>query len=189
LTNYLVRILNEEGHRFATSAEREMVCDIKEKLCYITLDFAEEMYTRRTIEKTYTLPDMNVVTVGSERFQCPEVLFQPTLIGYDIDGVHDMTFKSLKKTDPDLRRELYANIILSGGTTMFPGMGERMTKEIQALAPSTMKIRVIAPQERKLSAWIGGSILSSLSTFPESWITKQEYEEGGPSIVHHRKSS
>ena len=73
---------------------------------------------------------------------------------------------------------------MSGGTTMYPGIADRMQKEIPALAPSTIKI--IAPPERKYSVWIGGSILSSLSTFQQMWITKQEYDEYGPSIVHRK---
>ena len=81
---------------------------------------------------------------------------------------------------------MYANTVLSGGTTMFSGIAERMTKEITALAPSTMKIKVIAPPERKYSVWIGGSILASLSTFQQMWITKTEYDESGPSIVHRK---
>ena len=75
---------------------------------------------------------------------------------------------------------------LSGGTTMFSGIADRMQKEITALAPSTMKIKIIAPPERKYSVWIGGSILASLSTFQQMWISKQEYDESGPSIVHRK---
>merc|ERR1712029_963448 len=75
---------------------------------------------------------------------------------------------------------------MSGGTTMYPGIADRMQKEITALAPSTIKIKIIAPPERKYSVWIGGSILSSLSTFRQMWITKQEYDECGPSIVHRK---
>merc|ERR1712147_173552 len=82
--------------------------------------------------------------------------------------------------------DLYANVVLSGGTTMFQGIGERMTKELTALAPSTMKIEVVAPPERKYSVWIGGSILSSLSTFQQMWISKGEYDESGPTIVHRK---
>jgi len=90
------------------------------------------------------------------------------------------------KCDVDIRKDLYSNIVLSGGTTMFPGIADRMTKEITSLAPSSMKIKVVAPAERKFSVWIGGSILSSLSTFQQMWINKAEYLENGPSIVHRK---
>uniref|UniRef100_A0A665TYD3 Actin, beta 1 n=5 Tax=Percomorphaceae TaxID=1489872 RepID=A0A665TYD3_ECHNA len=88
--------------------------------------------------------------------------------------------------DVDIRKDLYANTVLSGGTTMYPGIADRMQKEITALAPTTMKIKIIAPPERKYSVWIGGSILASLSTFQQMWISKQEYDESGPSIVHRK---
>merc|ERR1712174_39581 len=101
-------------------------------------------------------------------------------IGKEASGVHDCTFQTIMKCDVDIRKDLYANIVLSGGTTMFPGIGERMTKELTALAPSTMKIKAVAPPERKYSVWIGGSILSSLSTFQQMWISKGEYDESGP---------
>ena len=90
------------------------------------------------------------------------------------------------KCDVDIRKELYANVVLSGGNTMFPGLADRVQKEVAALAPATMKIKVIAPPERKYSVWIGGSILASLSTFQQMWISKQEYDESGPSIVHRK---
>ena len=90
------------------------------------------------------------------------------------------------KCDVDIRKDLYSNIVLSGGTTMFPGIAERLTKELTALAPAAMKIKVVAPPERKYSVWIGGSILASLSTFQQMWISKAEYDESGPSIVHRK---
>jgi actin-related protein len=130
--------------------------------------------------------DGNVIVIGNERFRCPEVLFQPSLIGKEASGIHDCTFQTIMKCDIDIRRDLYANIVMSGGTTMFPGIAERMTKELTALAPSTMKIKVVAPPERKYSVWIGGSILASLSTFQQMWISKAEYDESGPSIVHRK---
>merc|ERR1719463_712825 len=130
-----------------------------------------------------------MITVGNERFRCPEVLFQPSFVGKESSGIHEITFQSIQKCDIDIRKDLYANVVLSGGTTMFPGIGERMTKELSALAPSTMKIKVIAPPERKYSVWIGGSILSSLSTFQQMWISKQEYDESGPGIVHRNASN
>uniref|UniRef100_A0AAX7VJS7 Actin alpha cardiac muscle 1 n=1 Tax=Astatotilapia calliptera TaxID=8154 RepID=A0AAX7VJS7_ASTCA len=96
------------------------------------------------------------------------------------------TSDSIMKCDIDIRKDLYANNVMSGGTTMYPGIADRMQKEITALAPSTMKIKIIAPPERKYSVWIGGSILASLSTFQQMWISKQEYDEAGPSIVHRK---
>jgi actin len=191
LTDYLTKMLSEKGIHWTSNAEREIVKYIKEKYTYVSLDYEAELKEANkstSIDVQYEMPDGETVTIGAERFKCPEALFRPSLINKEMVGVHEQCYNSIMKSDDDIRKELYSNIVLSGGTTMFQNLPERLTKEVQKLAPSatSSKVKVIAVPERKYSVWIGGSILSSLSNFQCMWITKAEYDESGPQIVHRK---
>lgn len=190
LTKHAVRMLKERiPFEFNSSAGREIVRDMKEKTCYIALDYDEELAKSQNsskIEMKYELPDGNVVVMKDERFRIPEALFQPSMLGKESGGMDKLLTTSIQESDLDIRRDLYCNIILSGGTTMFKGIQERLRKEVLTLSPPNVKVRVVAPEERKYSVWIGGSILAELSSFQDRWCTKDEYEEMGPSVVHRK---
>ena len=186
ITDYLINLLNEVGVSLTTSAEREIAKDIKEKTCYVALDFEEEK--RHYKEMSYEMPDGTVIKVKDQRFRVPEILFRPENYRKEARGIAQKCYDSINLSDIDIRKNLYQCIILSGGTTMFRGLPERLSKDVKSLAPEKMKdeVKVIAFPERKNSVWIGGSILSSISTFYSMLITKEEFEESGVSIVHRK---
>lgn len=191
LTTYMCKILQDKGYSFTTSAELEIVKSIKEKLCYVALDYNDELQKSQSgqiKDAQFEMPDGSVISVGEQRFKCPEVLFDPMLIGKEVGGIHKQTHDSIMKSDIDVRKDLYMNIVLSGGTTLFAGLPERLTKELKSLANPNLaaKIKVVAVAERKFCVWIGGSILSSISTFADMWITREEFEDAGESIVHRK---
>jgi actin len=161
LTALLQEIIGERGYSFTTFTEREIVRDIKEKRAYVTLDLEAELRkatTTRDCHSTYTLPDGRDFVIASERFRCPELLFKPWLFGFSFDGIDRTLFDSIMKCEADLHKDLYANIMLTGGTSLFTGLLERIENEIVRLAPPTAKINLRASPDRYYAAWIGGSI-------------------------------
>jgi len=189
LTTYLGDILNESGISLVSTAEFDIIRDMKEKKCYVALDYDEEMKAfenDKSKETSYELPDGTVVNFGNQQIRCAEVLFKPQMIGKDFAGVDKAAYSTIQACDIDVRRDLYENILLSGGSTMFPGLNDRITKEVKNLANASVNVKCIAPAERKFSVWIGGSTLSTLATFATMWITKGEYEEVGVNIVHRK---
>lgn len=189
VTDSLVNMLSDEqGYPLETVTER-VVARIKESLGYVALDYDEELESAEddsSISKSWELPDGEIITVAAERFRGPESLFQPSMIEIDGSGVHEITYNAIMKCDVDIREALFKNIVLSGGSTMFSGFTNRFSKEIKNLVRGRMRTKVIAPPDRKYITWTGGSVLTSLSSFQADWISRQDYEESGPQIIHSK---
>lgn len=171
VTEHLQTLLRKSGYIFHTSAEKEVVRLIKESVSYVALNPKQEEkdWASSKLEQgksaEYTLPDGNKLRIGQERFRAPEILFDPEIIGLEYPGIQQIVTDSINRTDLDLRKALYANIVLSGGSTLTKGFGDRLLSEVKRLAVKDMRIKIFAPPERKYSTWIGGSILAGLSTF------------------------
>lgn len=191
LSEYMCKILSDHGHMMSSSSEREIVRDMKETCCYVSAEGVDQEmkgYSERPVdyEKVYTLPDGNEVVLGPERFRVPEVLFDPIICGRELKGIHQATMDCVMGCEIDIRRDLLKNIVLSGGTTMFPGIAERLTSEIKALAPQQVEVKVIASPHRRYIVWMGASIVAQLSSFENTLIWKSEYDEMGATIVHRK---
>ena len=151
------------------------------------MDYQKELSTDVSrLQKHYELPDGQMITISSERFRCPEALFQPSLVGMESRGIHQIVYDSIMKCDIDLRRDFCENIVLSGGSSMFPGTKDRLQRELVALFPNSTRIKIIDLPQRNYSSWLGGSILASLSQFNNLCVSSEEYFEIGPSIVHNK---
>lgn len=180
VTEYFQHLLRRAGYSFSTTAEKEVVRDIKELKCYVAKNVQRELDLRARAKTKYRLPDNNEIELGTEVFEAPEVLFNPEIIGLEYAGVAKTLVTSIQKSDLDVRKTLYSSITLSGGSTMFRGFGARLLDEVKVEAPpQDLKIRITAPPDRKISTWVGGSILSSLTTFKSLWISREEYMENG----------
>lgn len=192
LTDFMLQLVNARGYHFCTASkhkiiERDLIRDIKERLGYVAQDFEAELATSSaspsTVETTYTLPDSQIITVGNERFRCAEAIFKPSILGLPPAGVHELVHHSISGCEEEMRKGLCGNILLAGGTTLISGFADRLRKELAALSPS---YNVIAPPDRHLSTWIGGSSLASAPSFPQSCVSKQEYDEFGSSVIHRK---
>lgn len=194
VTRYLIKLLLLRGYAFNRTADFETVRQIKEKLCYVGYDL--ELETKLAQETTvlvenYTLPDGRVIKVGSERFEAAEALFQPHLVDVEAVGMAEQLYNTIQAADIDIRSEFYKHIVLSGGSTMYPGLPSRLEKEIKQLYLTRtlngdtsrldkFKVRIEDPPRRKHMVFLGGAVLAEIMKDKEDfWVTKKEYQELG----------
>ncbi|KAK9381576.1 actin family [Kockiozyma suomiensis] len=198
VTRQLINLLLRRGYAFNRTADFETVRQIKEKLCYVSYDL--ELDTKLSDETTvlvesYTLPDGRTIKIGSERFEAPECLFQPHLVDVEQPGIAEFLFNTIQAADLDVRSSLYKAIVLSGGSSMYPGLPSRLEKELKQLwltrvlngDPSRLskfKVRIEDPPRRRHMVFLGGAVLANIMADKEHmWITKQEWEEQGPRVL------
>lgn len=182
LTSWLAKTLTSDTKK----VDIDCATTIKEELCYVSLNYQDEMRSFQGNEKQFPLPDGQALTVGDEQIRASETLFTPSLMGSTSPGLPQIVYKTVMDCEYESRKDLMANIVVAGGTSLLKNFPDRLQRELTLLAPSTQKPAVYAMPERLHCVWFGGSILSSLNTFHQMWITKEEYDESGPAIVHRK---
>ncbi|XP_032158407.1 actin-related protein T2 [Mustela erminea] len=187
ITEHLTRLLLASGRPFPCVLDKALVDDIKEKLCYVALEPEKELSRRpEEVLREYKLPDGNVIYVGDQLHQAPEALFAPEQLGVQNPGLSKMVSCSITKCDADIQKTLFGEIVLSGGTTLFQGLDDRLLRELEQLASKGTPIKITAPPDRWFSTWIGASIVTSLSSFKQMWVTSADFKEFGASVVQRR---
>jgi actin beta/gamma 1 len=178
LTRYMEKILGETGYSADSSIRRELVRALKEKACFVSLDYKEDLKRVEQYEKPYSLPDGSTIKLSKQRFQVPELLFNPTS-ELEETPLPEAILDVIEMCDLDIRPDLLNNIFLSGGSSMFPNIKSRIYQELEVgLAKRKKKsqtIKIIAPRERVFSVWVGGSILAMIPEFSKNWITRAKY--------------
>lgn len=187
ITEHLTRLLLASGRAFPCTLDKALVDDIKEKLCYVAPEPDKEPSRRpEQVLRDYKLPDGTVVRIGDQLFQAPEALFRPELLGIHSPGLSKTVSCSITKCDADIQSTLFGEIVLSGGSTLFQGLDDRLLRELEQLASKGTPIKITAPPDRWFSTWIGASIVTSLSSFKQMWVTAADFKEFGTAVVQRR---
>merc|ERR1719311_1497123 len=199
VTDNFMKLLASQGHSLNSTADFETVREMKQRLCYVALDLdAEKKLARETtlVDRQYTLPDSRVMKIGAERFLGPELLFSPGLFGHgDGVGLPQQIFQTIRKSDLHVQKGYFGHIVLSGGTTMFPGLSSRLEKDIRQLyfqhvlqgdtsRQNKFRCHVEDPPRRQHMVFHGASLLAE--SYPEDsqwWIKRSEYQEQGAGVV------
>lgn len=185
----LAKLCAQVGTCLASTQEQHYVRQMKEQHCYVCMDPTVESEVVEDV--VHKLPDGREVVLNEERWRCPEALFTPTLAGLnETMGVAQLVYDSICKSDIDNRTSLLNNVVLSGGSTMFPGFVERLTQELRLCAPvsSHTNIRVVKSKDkdRTLAVWRGAQVFSNLDQQSTQWMSIDEYLEVGPALIHEK---
>uniref|UniRef100_UPI00398E6C63 actin, cytoplasmic-like n=1 Tax=Pristiophorus japonicus TaxID=55135 RepID=UPI00398E6C63 len=191
LTEHLMRSLAENNSwSFMSNAGLDIIKNIKEKFCYVALNFEAELQNFKNnpeeIKEEYELPDGQNMIITNQKFSCPEVIFKPFLLGKDIQNLPALAHSVIERCSEETRNDMYANIVLAGGNSMFRNMAERFQQEITDLAKPGTKVKVLAPPNRNYLSWKGAAILSGLSNFHQMCVSRQDFEEFGATVLHRK---
>ena len=198
VTEYFQTLLKKQGYSFSTTSEFEIVRKMKEEICFTAIGNSNSVLSNMSghldlggnknkseSSNTYNLPDGNAIKIGEEKSLAPEILFNPSIIGSEHLSFQEMIVTSINKVDIDLRKNLFNNILISGGNTLFKGIQEKFHTEIKYLSPKNMKVKIHSPGNRLLSCWTGGNVISTLEIFKKMWVTRDDWsEKGNKSIIH-----
>ncbi|KAK1264416.1 Actin-related protein 5 [Acorus gramineus] len=128
-----------------------------------------------------TAEDFQII-VGIERFRCPEILFEPNMVGIDQAGLDEMagiSFRRLTTNDEGLKDRISSSILITGGSCLFPGMDARLESGIRKVRPYLSPIRVVRASDPVLDAWRGASAFAAGALFGGQTFTKEDYYEKG----------
>lgn len=174
ITELLHRLIQPRGLHYADHA-RDPLERAKEALAYVAEDLAaERRMSRQELLRAATDAPL---TLSHERFECTEVLFDPSLLGLSGVGVHTAAADAIAKCSPEVRAEMWDNVILYGGSAKLPGIAQRLLRELRQVAPVGMTVRLIRPEEPAELVFYGGSVVASLPQFGQMCTTMQEWEE------------
>lgn len=189
INDILINLLIKNGQVIDSKMQKQSIIKAKESFCYLRHDNEDEIEKKKEEEtREWELPDKKKIIISKERFQATEVIFDPKKFGYDYPNFQELFKKTVKSIDSDLREIMLANIIFNGGTTLIKGFKSRVTQEIEEAGQDyEFKKKVHTYPEAQFMAWLGGSILTSLTNFENLWITKAEYKEEGKATIVHKK--
>ncbi|XP_048192483.1 actin-related protein T1-like [Perognathus longimembris pacificus] len=185
ITTRLIQLLFLKRYMFSSIFNKAFIDEMKETMCFVAME-PEEDNGQQEVQRDYTLPDGHVIQLDGHLCRLPEAVFTPNLLGIQEPGITKMACSSIEKCDVDIQNHLFANIVLSGGNTLFPGLGERLMKELKSATSPQRAIRITASPDRSFSTWIGASVITCLSTFKQRWVTASEFKEFGKSVIQRK---